>query len=153
MYIHKLQYVILLLISTTVFAAPPEKCPDVNQLAQMLLKMEFHGRRSYAHNSCLKKVKSKAVVVRPEQRDEGLSKPREIKGWIKDFKLVKIEKIKKIDFPERYLVIFSYYLNKKKQFDQMEIQTFDGTIKKIAGCAAIVTPPKNLILTKECINP
>jgi len=151
MFNKKLQLLILFSLCSSAFAGYPKKCPTPKELAQTLLKMEFHGRRSHQHSSCLKKVKDKAIWVRPEQNDEGLTKPNKIFAWLEDYSSVKIISVKETDYPERYEVKFTYKLGGiAAQEDKMIIETFEGNTKKLAGCAEIVTPPKDLVLVKAC---
>ncbi len=151
MFNKKLQLLILFFLCTSAFAGYPKKCPTPKELASTLLKMEFYGRRSHQYSSCLKNIKDKAIWIRPEQNDEGLTKPARIISWLDDYSSVKITSVVETDYPERYEVKFTYKLGGvATQSDKMIIETFEGNTKKMAGCAEIVTPPESLVLVKAC---
>ena len=142
--------VILAFSSSAPNAGYPKKCPEVKELAKVFVEMEFHGRRSPEHQSCLKKVKSEAVWVRPEQNDEAMNKAPKVSRWVDSLETLKIDKVAKTEVNERFKVEFSYKDGKKDVKDSLILETYEGTMKKMVGCAAIVEPPKELALLKSC---
>jgi hypothetical protein len=140
----------LLIGCANISAGYPKKCPSVKELAKTFVQMEFHGRRSPKHESCLKKVKSEAVWVRPEQNDEAMNKAPKVSRWVDSLDSLKIDKVAKTEVNERFKVEFSYKDGKKDVKDSLILETYEGTMKKMVGCAAIVEPPKELALLKSC---
>lgn len=139
-----------LVLFGTAKADYPKKCPEVKELAKTFIEMEFHGRRSPEHHSCLKKVKSTAVWVRPEQVDEAMKKAPKVSHWVDSLKDLKVGKVSKTKVNERYKVEFSYKVAKQTIEDFIILETYEGTMKKMVGCAAIVQAPQKLSLLTTC---
>lgn len=139
-----------LLLSKLTMAGYPEKCPDVGTLAKGLLEIEFHGRRSSEYQQCLKKLKNDSLWVRPEQNDEALNKAPKVDYWLSSIDSLKVTKVEPTKINERYKVLFSYKVDKSVIEDSFILETYEGTMKKMVGCAAIVTAPKNMTLLKSC---
>lgn len=151
MFNRKLQLLTLIIMFTVPsFAGYPKKCPEVKELAKIFIEMELHGRRSPQHHSCLKKVKSDAVWVRPEQNDESMNKPPKITHWVDSLKSLEIGEVSKTEVNERFKIKFSYKVGKKTIQDSLILETYEGNMKKMVGCAAIVKPPESMSLLKSC---
>lgn len=128
----------------------PKKCPDVKTLAKELVMTEFYGRRSSEYNKCLKKLKVNSFWKRPMQVDDSSYKFPKILHWIEDKDSIKILKVSAKEISERFLVQFSYKVGNKIKKDSLVFEVYQGQMKKMVGCGAIVTPPKKLSLLKEC---
>ncbi len=157
MYIRKLWFLIAILMLGSlsikkVYADNKKNCPSVRDLAKTLILMELHGRRAPKYYSCLKKVQSKYLWVRPEQNDEALNVQDKIDYWVDSIDDLNLTHVSKMKVSERYKINYSYKVNNKMIEDDIVIETHKGNLRKLVGCASIVSPPKNLAILKNCKN-
>lgn len=151
MFNRKLSFIVIsLLFSHLSLADYPEKCPEVKVLAQTLIEMEFHGRRTPTYHDCLKKVKSTDLWVRPEQNDESMNKEPKVDHWIENLNNLKVTSVTPTKINERYEAKYTYSVGKRSITDSIILETYLGNMKKMVGCAAIVEAPKTLTLLKSC---
>lgn len=148
----KLQNLILALALVTAGAnahAFVNPCPAKEKLAAELLELELAGRRypSFA-DSCVNKLKSKAIWVRHDPVDDpAYTFPKDPKVVSRKDK-VRVTSVKKSSFPDRWVVTFQW----NKKTDSFVMETFAGALAKSAGCAAVATPPKGFYVYADCVK-